>query len=103
MIPPTATYVQRPGSPEVSDGVGVMIPVTRHVLSRLQLPVGDLQFDILIAGNGPLVVLLHGFLESSRSWRAQVQALADAGYTAVAPDLRGYGGSSKPPRVEDTP
>ena len=47
------------------------------------------------------MVLSHGFPESSRSWRAQVQALAEAGYTAGAPDLRGYGDSSKPPRVED--
>jgi pimeloyl-ACP methyl ester carboxylesterase len=74
---------------------------TRQALSRRQLQVGDLQFDALIAGEGPLVMLLHGFPESGRSWRAQIQALADAGYTAVAPDLRGYGGSSKPPRVED--
>jgi pimeloyl-ACP methyl ester carboxylesterase len=47
------------------------------------------------------VVLLHGFPESSWSWRAQIQALAEAGYTAVAPDLRGYGGSSKPLHVKD--
>jgi monoamine oxidase len=63
---------------------------TRHALSRRQLRVGDLQFDVLIAGEGPLVVLLHGFPESSRSWHAQIQALAEAGYTAVAPDLRGW-------------
>jgi pimeloyl-ACP methyl ester carboxylesterase len=76
-------------------------PTAGHSMSRRQLQVGDLQFDALIAGEGPLVVLLHGFPETGRSWRAQLQALADAGYTAVAPDLRGYGGSSKPPRVED--
>jgi pimeloyl-ACP methyl ester carboxylesterase len=76
-------------------------PTIRNASARRQLQVGDLQFDVLIAGNGPLVLLLHGFPESSRSWRAQVQALAEAGYTAVAPDLRGYGGSSKPSRVED--
>jgi pimeloyl-ACP methyl ester carboxylesterase len=64
---------------------------TRQALSRRQLRAGDLQFDALIAGEGPLVMLLHGFPESGRSWRAQIQALADAGYTAVAPDLRGYG------------
>ncbi len=42
---------------------------------------------------GPLVVLLHGFPELARSWRHQLPALAGAGYRAVAPDLRGYGGS----------
>jgi pimeloyl-ACP methyl ester carboxylesterase len=79
----------------------VTSPATSHALLRRQLRVGDLKFEILIAGEGPLVLLLHGFPETSQSWRAQVEALAKAGYTAVAPDLRGYGGSSKPPRVED--
>ena len=76
-------------------------PTTRHALSRRQLRVGDLQFDVLIAGESPLVVLSHGFPESSRSWHAQIQALAEAGYIAVGPDLRGYGGSSKPPLIKD--
>ncbi len=44
---------------------------------------------------GPLVLLLHGFPELSRSWRHQLPALAAAGYRAVAPDLRGYGGSER--------
>jgi pimeloyl-ACP methyl ester carboxylesterase len=51
-----------------------------------------------IAGTtGPLVLLCHGFPESSYSWRHQLDALADAGYRAVAMDMRGYGRSSKPP------
>ncbi|HEY4453718.1 MAG TPA: alpha/beta hydrolase [Pseudonocardiaceae bacterium] len=48
------------------------------------------------AGDGPVVLLLHGFPESSYSWRHQLPALADAGFHAVAPDLRGYGGSDAP-------
>jgi len=52
------------------------------------------------AGNGPAVVLLHGFPELAYSWRHQLPALAAAGYRAIAPDLRGYGGSSKPAAVE---
>lgn len=55
-----------------------------------------LQQQILEAGSGPLVLLIHGFPELGISWRAQVQALADAGYHAVAPDMRGYGGTEKP-------
>ncbi|HUR82884.1 MAG TPA: alpha/beta hydrolase [Thermoanaerobaculia bacterium] len=47
-------------------------------------------------GDGPLVVLLHGFPESSRSWRRQLPAFAHAGFRAVAPDLRGYASSPKP-------
>ena len=53
------------------------------------------------AGSGPAVLLLHGFPELWYSWRHQVGALADAGYRAVAPDLRGYGRTSAPPAVED--
>lgn len=47
-------------------------------------------------GTGPAVVLCHGFPETSRSWRHQMTALADAGFRAIAPDMRGYGGSSAP-------
>lgn len=52
-------------------------------------------------GRAPLVLLIHGFPELGVSWRAQVQALAEAGYHAVAPDMRGYGGTDKPDRRED--
>jgi len=51
---------------------------------------------VIEAGSGPLVVLIHGFPELSISWRAQVRALAEAGYRAVAPDMRGYGGTTGP-------
>lgn len=50
---------------------------------------------------GPLVVLLHGFPEFWWSWRHQLVALGAAGFHAVAPDLRGYGASDKPPRGYD--
>jgi pimeloyl-ACP methyl ester carboxylesterase len=52
-------------------------------------------------GDGPLVLLLHGFPEFWWSWRHQVTSLAEAGYRAVAVDLRGYGDSDKPPRGYD--
>jgi epoxide hydrolase A/B len=51
---------------------------------------GDLRMHIAEAGQGPLVLLLHGFPESWYSWRHQLTALAAAGYHAVAPDQRGY-------------
>src|SRR3954452_12662036 len=47
-------------------------------------------------GAGPLVVLCHGWPESSFSWRHQLPALAAAGYRAAAPDMRGYGSTSAP-------
>ena len=51
-------------------------------------------------GEGPLVLLLHGFPELWYSWRHQLPALADAGYRAVAPDVRGYGRTDAPEPVE---
>ncbi len=59
------------------------------------------RFHAVEAGNGPLVLLLHGFPEFWYSWRHQLPALADAGYRAVAVDLRGYGATDKPPRGYD--
>jgi epoxide hydrolase 4 len=63
--------------------------------------VHGLRLHCVEAGTGPLVVLLHGFPEFWYAWRHQIPALADAGYRVVAPDLRGYNTSDKPPRVRD--
>ncbi len=52
------------------------------------------------AGAGPLVLMVHGWPESWYSWRHQLRALGDAGYHAVAPDVRGYGGSDAPAPIE---
>jgi pimeloyl-ACP methyl ester carboxylesterase len=52
--------------------------------------------------DGPLVLLFHGFPELAYSWRAQVEALGDAGYHVVAPDLPGYGRSDKPDVTYDS-
>lgn len=65
--------------------------------ARLEsLPVGALTMRVAIQGEGPLVILCHGFPELWSSWRAQLDALARAGYRAVAPDMRGYGGTTAP-------
>ncbi|WP_312858362.1 alpha/beta fold hydrolase, partial [Pseudonocardia pini] len=60
-----------------------------------------IRLHVVEAGEGPLVVLLHGFPEFWWSWRHQLRALSEAGYRAVAVDLRGYGDSDKPPRGYD--
>lgn len=60
-----------------------------------------IQMRIAEMGEGPLVILVHGWPESWYSWRHQMRALADAGYHAVAPDMRGYGKTDKPRAVED--
>ncbi|KRV47564.1 alpha/beta hydrolase [Wenjunlia vitaminophila] len=59
------------------------------------------RFHITEAGEGPLVLLLHGFPQFWWAWRHQLTALADAGYRAVAMDLRGVGGSDRTPRGYD--
>ena len=57
---------------------------------------------LAVAGDsGPLVLLAHGWPESWYSWRHQLLALAEAGYRAVAPDMRGYGQTDAPGAVED--
>ncbi|MDB5966505.1 MAG: alpha/beta hydrolase [Polaromonas sp.] len=62
------------------------------------LGANGMQFYVATAGpeDGPLVLLLHGFPEFSYGWRHQIAPLAAAGYRVAAPDLRGYGHSSKP-------
>ena len=62
--------------------------------------VNGIRIHCVEAGEGPLVLLVHGFPESWYSWRHQLPALADAGYRAVAIDVRGYGRSSAPPPIE---
>jgi pimeloyl-ACP methyl ester carboxylesterase len=57
---------------------------------------GSVRLHYVEAGEGPLVVLLHGFPEFSYSWRNQIEPLAAAGFRVVAPDLRGSNLSSKP-------
>ncbi|QNE32733.1 alpha/beta hydrolase [Sphingomonas sp. NBWT7] len=56
---------------------------------------------VAVEGAGPLVLMVHGFPESWYSWRHQFAPVTQAGFTAAAIDVRGYGGSSKPNRVED--
>jgi len=51
-------------------------------------------------GSGPLVLLCHGFPESWYSWRHQLKALSDAGFHAVAPDMRGYGKTDRPDAID---
>ena len=70
-------------------------------MAKRRVDVGEVTLAVEEAGEGDLVVLLHGFPELSHSWRRQIPALAAAGYRAVAPDLRGYGDSDAPPGVAD--
>lgn len=63
---------------------------------------GEIRFHVASCGEGErLALLLHGFPESWYSWRHQMPLLAELGYRVWAPDLRGYGETTKPPRVQD--
>jgi pimeloyl-ACP methyl ester carboxylesterase len=59
------------------------------------------RFHVVEAGSGPLVLFLHGFPEFWWAWHEMLPVVANAGYRAVAVDLRGYGASDKPPRGYD--
>ncbi len=60
---------------------------------------GGARIRVAVEGQGPLVLMVHGFPESWFSWRDQIPAIAEAGFTAAAMDVRGYGGSDKPREV----
>ena len=70
---------------------------------QLRIPSGGLVLDAFATGpvGGPVVVLLHGFPQTSWSWRGVWPALADAGFRVVAPDLRGYSPDARPAAVQD--
>lgn len=66
----------------------------------MRVDVDGVGIEYEVTGEGPPVVLLHGFPDSGRLWRHQVPALVEAGFTTIVPDLRGYGASDKPTEVE---
>jgi len=70
------------------------------VSDRIELSTG-VTLHYVEMGEGPLVVMLHGFPEHWLSWRHQIPAVAAAGYRVVAPDMRGHNLSDKPPDVDD--
>src|SRR2546421_10120326 len=69
-------------------------------VSHLFIETNGIRMHIAEQGQGPLVLLCHGFPESWYSWRHQLSALAAAGYHAVAPDQRGYGQTDRPDAIE---
>jgi pimeloyl-ACP methyl ester carboxylesterase len=94
---------------ELSRGGGTALNVSAYVLtaaekgSRMRSRTVDtrtIRMNVAEQGEGPLIVLCHGFPETSYSWRHQLSALAGAGFRAVAPDMRGYGGTESPADVD---
>ncbi len=71
-------------------------------IEKGRLHANGIYFSVLAAGrrDRPVVLLLHGFPEGKESWEPQLNALSDAGWRAVAPDLRGYGGTDAPKGID---
>ncbi|MGY1827428.1 MULTISPECIES: alpha/beta fold hydrolase [unclassified Blastococcus] len=82
------------------DAISVLLP---GPWTHRDISANGVRLHAAEAGDGPLVLLLHGFPQFWWTWRAQLTGLAEAGFRVVAPDLRGYGASDKPPRGYDLP
>jgi pimeloyl-ACP methyl ester carboxylesterase len=89
-------------APPGSNGTGPAswVDAATPELTHRMIETNGIRLHVVEQGAGPLVILCHGFPECWYSWRHQLQALAKAGFRAVAPDLRGYGQSDRPEEVE---
>lgn len=74
--------------------------MSEHI-GRRDIAANGITLQVAEMGQGPLVLLCHGWPELGYSWRHQMAPLAAAGYHVVAPDMRGYGGSSAPQAIDD--
>ncbi len=77
--------------------------VTTETWRHRDIMTNGIRMHYVTQGNGPLIVLLHGFPEFWYSWRYQMPFLAERGYTVIAPDLRGYNDTDKPRTGYDVP
>src|SRR5580692_10073353 len=95
---PLRAAAAEPGGagPEPTSWVDSAMPEVTHRM----IETNGIRLHVAEQGQGPLIILCHGFPECWYSWRHQLPALAKAGFRAVAPDLRGYGLSERPEGVE---
>jgi pimeloyl-ACP methyl ester carboxylesterase len=95
--PPEAAAAEPSGAgPEPTSWVDPAMPEVTHRM----IETNGIRLHVAEQGEGPLIILCHGFPECWYSWRHQLPALAKAGFRAVAPDLRGYGRSDRPEEVD---
>ena len=89
--------------PRVPRATSVCLSETMVTSTERLVDTNGVRLRLVEAGErgAPVVVLAHGFPELAYSWRHQIGVLAEAGYHVLAPDQRGYGGSSKPDAIED--
>jgi pimeloyl-ACP methyl ester carboxylesterase len=86
----------RGAGPEPTSWMDAAMPEVTHRM----IETNGIRLHVAEQGEGPLIILCHGFPECWYSWRHQLGALAQAGFRAVAPDLRGYGRSDRPEEVD---
>src|SRR5262249_37350841 len=79
---------------------GASFAGARMEIRHRVVPTNGINMHIAEARQGPVVLLAHGFPESWYSWRHQLAALSEAGFHAVAPDMRGYGRTDRPEAIE---
>src|SRR6516162_757371 len=89
-----------PSTPPGLDAFTSLMPDGRLELREGYAEVGDVRLHYVEAGDGPLIVLLHGFPEFWFGWRLQIEPLVAAGFRVLAPDMRGYNLSSRPKGVK---
>jgi pimeloyl-ACP methyl ester carboxylesterase len=94
--PLKAAAAEPSGAGEPTSWVDSAMPEVTHRM----IETNGIRLHVAEQGEGPLVILCHGFPECWYSWRHQLRALAEAGFRAMAFDLRGYGRSDRPEEVE---
>ena len=70
-----------------------------HDVEFVSVANGDISLRVAVQGDGPLLLCVHGWPELWYSWRHQMAHFSERGYKVAAMDVRGYGGSSKPPEI----
>jgi pimeloyl-ACP methyl ester carboxylesterase len=97
----TANASQMPSPAGDSTAISAAAAPAEQRFFHRKVEVNGVRLHVVTTGNGPPVVLLHGWAETWATWRFVIPRLAAAGYTVVVPDLRGFGDSSKPPSGYD--
>ena len=69
---------------------------TMPLIKETDIATNGIRLRVTELGEGPAILFVHGFPDTAYTWRKQMQAVAAAGFRAIAPDMRGYGGSSAP-------
>src|SRR5207244_7399168 len=84
------------GAPKRVRAGGVSLPAVAEEVVRRTVSANGVEFAVLEAGTGPLALCLHGFPDSAHTWRHLLPALAERGFHAVAPFMRGYAPTAIP-------